>query len=244
MAHVNGSEPVIGFAGWRELWEAWDGCAPAVLDLARRPGVVAVAELGGGSTPICAHPLWRPRLERTVVDVNPAALAAAPDDVETIQADLSAPLDIEARFDLVFSKMLAQRIADPGQFHRNCRAMLRPGGRAVHFFATVTTLPFAVSRASPTRLGRAAVRVVRPDRARADALPSHFRWCTGPTRQARERLRSAGFEIERYVGAFGHDYYRPFPALARAERWKARQLAAHPTPWLTSYAWVTLRRPG
>ena len=79
----------------------------------------------------------------------------------------------------------------------------------------------------------------------ASKFPAYYRWCRGPTRRQRERLESTGFEIERYLGYFGHYYYDRVKPLERLGDALSRTLVRHPVPGLTAYSLVVLRRrPG
>lgn len=54
---------------------------------------------------------------------------------------------------------------------------------------------------------------------------------------------SVGFEVDEYIGGFGHAYYCRVPALQRLEDAKTHVLLRHPIAGLTSYAILVLRRP-
>lgn len=207
---------------------------------------MAVCEIGGGANPLL------PRAERerlgltyTVVDIDPLELAKASPDVVKVQLDItSAPL--AASFDVVISKQLAEHVRDPLAMHRNVWAMLRPGGRAIHFFPTLYAAPFVVNRLVPERMASTLLIALQPHRVSSGShgkFPAHYRWCRGPTGRQLRRLRSTGFEVEDYIAGFGHGYYARAPLLQRIENAKARMLVRRPLAQLTSYAIVVLRRP-
>jgi hypothetical protein len=57
------------------------------------------------------------------------------------------------------------------------------------------------------------------------------------------RFERVGFEVVEFRGYFGHSYYQTrMPLLHKLERAKARWLAKHPIPLLTSFSWVVLRK--
>jgi 2-polyprenyl-3-methyl-5-hydroxy-6-metoxy-1,4-benzoquinol methylase len=64
----------------------------------------------------------------------------------------------------VFSKMLCEHLPDARTFHENCLRLLKPGGRAVHFFPTLYTLPFVANRLIPEEFARAVLRRIQPGR--------------------------------------------------------------------------------
>ena len=59
------------------------------------------------------------------------------------------------------------------------------------------------------------------------------------------RFEQVGFQIEEYVGFFGHHYFERVPALQRMEDRAAQVLAARRVTALSTYAWIIARKsPG
>lgn len=237
-----------GTVAYTDLRDLWSGYEDLLLEIGRRTGATAVAELGGGANPLVADDgRWGFARDRVVIDISPDELAKASDAVRTQVADLCRPI-AEGRdsYDLVFSKMLCEHIRDPRTFHQNCFDLLRPGGHAVHFFPTLYTVPFVVNRLIPEEFARSVLRRAQPHRIRdpkQEKFPAYYRWCTGPTRSAAAHFTSIGFEVEEWRATFGHTYYRRVPPLHRLEVAKTRLLRKHPVPLLTSFAVVVLRKP-
>jgi hypothetical protein len=141
---------------------------------------------------------------------------------------------------------VAEHLPSPAEFHKAVFNMLAPGGRAMHYFPTFYEPAFIVNRLLPEAIADGILQRIQPNRARGgkhEKFRAYYRWCRGPTRRQLARLTGVGFEVDEYVGIFGHDYYRPVPPVDRVERVLAERLVRHPFPSLTAYAWVTLRRP-
>lgn len=206
-----------------------------------------VCEIGGGANPLLSRSEREQlRLSYTVIDIDATELAKGPEDIRKVELDITMAV-LPHRFDVVISRHLAEHVRDPAVMHRNIHAMLNPGGVAIHFFPTFYSLPFIFNRAFPERLTEHLLLRVQPYRTSSGnhgKFPAYYRWCRGPTRRQLQRLMSIGFEIEEYVGGFGHAYYCHTPLLQRCEELKTRLLLRHPRPLLTSYAVVVLRRPG
>jgi SAM-dependent methyltransferase len=237
------TEPLVRFVPFMELW---DGFERRVADMVEATGAVDIGELGGGANPTVSlvERVSRP-IELTVLDISGEELAKSPAGVKRICADLCAEEPpVTERFDLVFSRMLCEHARSGRLFHRNCRAALRSGGYAVHFFPTITAFPFLVNRALPEALGQRVVEAILPSRQRGgrhSKFPAYYHWCWGPTRQQLARYRSVGFDVVSYDVGIGHNYYRQIPGVRSLERAKSRYLLRHPSPWLAAYALVVLR---
>jgi SAM-dependent methyltransferase len=234
----------LDFPGW--------GGAPGFLsELVACESSGSVLEIGSGANPTLSPAQVRELGVRyTTNDVSAGELAKADPVYETLLLDLAAPssgsLPHEA-FDLVFSRMVNEHVADGERYYRNILTTLRPGGVTAHCFSTLYALPFVVNRVVPETAARRLLDIFNPreDPYMQDKFPARYSWSRGPTRRAIGRLTRLGYEVVEYRGYFGHPYYdrpalRPVRALEQA---KAEWLCRHPLPLLTSYAVVVLRRP-
>jgi SAM-dependent methyltransferase len=209
-------------------------------------GCRRICEVGGGANP--ALPLdyvTSHKLRYCLLDIAPEELAKAPAGYDKIVADIcSKTVPPGGPFDLVFSKMLAEHVRDPRQFHRNVYDLLGPGGLAFHFFPTLYSLPLLVNRLIPERASAAALRIFSPrDPVKEGKFPAYYRWCRGPNAAQVRRFEALGYVVEEYAGFYGHDYYDRIPVLRNLHRSATRFLVDHPVTWLTSVAYVVLRRP-
>jgi SAM-dependent methyltransferase len=223
------------------------GFVPYLEHLIERTGAKRVCDVGGGARPsLPVAAVERLGLEYVVLDISAEELAKAPAEYTTVQADIAGeqPPDLASQ-DLVFSRMLAEHIAEPERFHRNVRALLRDGGIAFHLFPTLYELPFLVNRLLPVRTSERFLVKLDPARrreGRKPKFPAYYRWCRGPRRRQLERFERLGYAVEEYVGFFGHDYLAKVAPIQRLEDRLAGALLRHPIPLLTSYAYVVLRR--
>lgn len=237
---------MIRYAGWFDVWTDFP---ETVRRVAERGDVTRVCDLGGGANPVLTlEQVAALGLRYEVVDVSREELAKTPDGYVTVQADALDPEfgRTHGPYDLVVSGFVAEHIASPAVFHANVLAALAPGGFAVHAFPTLYEPAFVANRLMPDRLTEPVLRRIQDWRQPAGPHPkfrAYYRWCRGPTRRQRRRLRSVGFEIVGYVGYFGHGYFGPVKPLDRAEQRLVAMLERHPIPALTSYACVVLRRP-
>ncbi len=230
--HVLAAEPAF----WSEVHRLLD------------TNVQRVCDIGGGARPILSPANVRKRgLEYVVFDESAEQLQRAGDQHITFRGD-ALDAAATARFtsehgacDLVMSRWTAEHMRSGEQFHRNVFAMLRPGGAALHLFPTLYALPFLVNRTLTAERSAALLARVLP--SRSGSFPAFYWWCEGPSARQLQRLEGLGYEIERYVGFFGHSYYARVPLLRGLHRGLTRMLVRHPIPLLTSFALVVMRRP-
>lgn len=227
------------------------GFVPLLQGLIADHQLTRVCDVGGGANPALTDQfIVEQGLDYTLLDVSELELSKASDRYTKVLADIASPsfsedANVTGRFDLLFSRMVAEHIADPAQFHRNVLSCLAPGGFAVHFFPTLYALPFVANRLIPERLSSALLSLFAPrDRDQHDKFPAYYRWCRGPTPRQLARLKSEGFEIVEYRGYFGHGgYYRRLPPILAIHEWRNRRLLRRPKAGATSYAMAVLRKP-
>lgn len=235
---------------------AWLGFEAEVERLARLAPAGRICELGGGANPtLSLEFLASTSLDYWIVDASAEELSKTPVGYSVVQCDLARPLGRSlGSFDLVISRMVLEHVRDPRTFHQNVFDALEPGGRAFHFFPTLASPPFLLNRMIPERCSAPILQWLQPVRRRGgrhEKFPAYYRWCWGPSRRQAARFESLGFEVESYVGFFGHSgtatsgpgYYDKIPVLARwHENW-SRRLVERPIGWLTSYSYLVLRKP-
>lgn len=239
----------IAYGHFRDF-PGWSGAPSLVASIIEREGSTSVLEIGAGANPtLSPAELDAHGLRYTTNDVSATELAKADSAYETLLLDMATatPTTLPAEaFDLVFSRMVNEHVADGERYYQNIFDVLRPGGVTAHCFSTLYALPFVANRLFPERLASPVLDIVNPrDRYQHDKFPAHYSWCRGPSMRMIDRLSRLGYEIMEYRGYFGHRYYE-HPALTplrTIEEAKTSWLCRHPIPALTSYAVVILRKP-
>lgn len=243
MTRVDDDSTVVSAVRSPVLWDTFER---RVIDRIDRSGAVDVCDIGGGRNPMLTEAQVAERnLRYTVLDISQHELDLAPAGFDTLCADVAgADFDVDGRFDLMFSKFVAEHVASGELLHRNVFRALKPGGIAIHYFPTLYCLPFVVNRIVPETLGSRILDVVAPrDRAVEEKFPAKYSWTRGPTGRQIGRLESLGYEIVQYTAGFGHDYYRRIPVVRSvSERWfelaKQREWYA-----ASCFSIVVLRKP-
>ncbi len=226
--------------------EAWEGFKGKVEHLIRDFDCKSICEIGGGANPLLDSGVVKASgIDYVVLDISADELAKAPADCRKIEADVCAEDFVgEGNVDFAFSKMLAEHVRDGKTFHSNVGKILRPGGIAFHFFPTLYAAPFIANKLLPETLADSILDLVAPrNRYRQGKFKAYYSWCRGPTPPQLRRLQSVGFEILEYKGFFGHEYYyQKIPPVSAMSRALTDVLIKHPNPYLTSFAYVVLRK--
>jgi hypothetical protein len=238
----------------------WDHTDTAQLHLLNElralmdAGARLFCDVGGGANPIVsARKVAQAGLRYVILDASENELQKAPSGYERFSGDILDPegtsrlVAQHGSFDVVTSRFTAEHVPDGRLFHERVFTMLRPGGHAVHLFPTLYSPPFVMNRLLPTDasapLLHRASKGDRTEEGRHPKFRSYYSWCRGPSRGQLARLRSVGFSVERYIGFFGHGYYRRVRPLDVAHRAVTELLLDHPLASMTSFALVVLKRP-
>lgn len=225
---------------------AWGNVIPRILRIIETQGFTRIVEIGAGANPTLSADFVASRgIEYTLLDISQAELDKAPAGYLKVCADIcgDAPLP-QQQYDLAFSRMLAEHVPNGEKFHQNIRLLLKEGGYAFHFFPTLFALPFLVNAALPEALAEKLLHLLQPGRERSGHLgkfPARYSWCRGPLRSQIRRFERLGYEVEQYLGFYGHGaYYQKIPVLRDIHAWLSGVLSRHPAAALTSFAQVVL----
>lgn len=229
--------------------DAWARYDRRINDTIRSRGIKRILDIGGGANPVIPVEMVRElNLDYTVLDISGEELAKAPIDYHKVEADITKDVQlVKGGFELAFSKMLAEHVKDARQFHQNVFDLLAPGGIAIHFFPTLWAFPFLINKLTPEAFAEKVLLALTPYRKKSGRFakfPAYYQWTTGPTQKQLARLKSVGFEIEEYVGLYGHGgYYEKIKPILAIHNAEANFLVKHPIPTFTSYGVVVLRKP-
>ncbi|KQC14339.1 MAG: hypothetical protein APR63_14530 [Desulfuromonas sp. SDB] len=221
----------------------WKNIENILYQIIKDNNFTKIAEIGGG-----AHPLFdelEDNLDFNVIDISSVEMNKAPSKYNKIVADIcSSTLTIDSKFDLVFTKMLAEHIKNPVQMHLNIFNLLKKGGIAVHFFPTLFAIPFVFNKYISNYTSRYLVKKMTTRNLNyKPKFPAYYKWCFGPLKSLSRRYEMLGFEVIQYIGLFGHEqYYHFLPILRRIDNNISNILIKHPCPYLTSFAILVLRK--
>ncbi len=101
---------------------AWDGFVPFIQELICENDIQTVCDIGGGANPMLSSEFVKEsEVDYSILDVSEDELKKAPEQYSKVLANIaSSDFNIDKSYDLIFSKMLAEHIADAEQFHKKC----------------------------------------------------------------------------------------------------------------------------
>lgn len=238
---------VVSFAPFTDF-PGWESGTDFLKTLIDEYGCKRILEIGSGANPTLEPKVVRDkRLLYVTSDLSCEEMEKADPVYERLVLDLSADEmspELIGRFDLVFSRMVAEHVSDGLKYHQNIFRLLRHNGVSAHCFSTLGCLPFAANRLFPEFLSVRLLNTFAPrDVHRHAKFPARYSWSRGPTEAMIRRFEDLGFEVVKYTGYFGHNYYhRVSTFLHRMEIFKARLLLRWPCATFCSYATTVLRK--
>jgi len=226
--------------------DAWLVTKDIIENLIKTNALKKICEVGAGANPLFSvdHILAN-NLDYTVMDISQEELKKSPPGYKGIVMDICQKDSlVKEKFDLVFSRMLAEHLADGELFHRNVYNLLNEGGFAFHFFPTLYALPFVINKLMPIAISSLLLDIFAPrDRVKLIKLPAYYNWCRGPLRQQIRRFETLNYDVLEYGGFFGvEEYYKKIPPVRYAATKVTNFLVRHPSPYLTAYAYVLLKK--
>jgi SAM-dependent methyltransferase len=231
-----------------ENW-AWANYERVVRHLAEASGAKKLIEIGGGRDPLFGRgALAELGAELTVNDISPAELAALPKAYRTAGFDIAGDLTPEeiARggYDLAFSRMVFEHVADGKRAWENLFRLLAPGGIGLAFVPTLYAFPFVANWLLPDDFAARLVKLIYRNRTDNEdpVFPARYSWTVASEKKLAPMLSGIGYREAMVVPFYGHGYYQPFP-IVRDIHAKFTEIARE-RDWrfFASYAYIAARK--
>lgn len=219
---------------WQTGWDDYESRLAALIDSFDKPDIL---ELGGGG-----RPMWDLADvpagvgTYTVNDFDQRELDKIDDGYHKACFDVCGDASAFAgRYDLVFSRFLAEHVPDGVAMHRNVRQVLKPGGVAIHLIPKLYASPFVVNTVLPAKLTHKMLTAFFPYRMEGK-FPTHYSLCKGSTSDMRRALEEIGYSKVEVADYYGHLYYDRIPGLRQVEEGFSALAARRRWSWYSSYA--------
>jgi SAM-dependent methyltransferase len=231
-----------------ESW-AWTNYKRVVRELCITLAAHRIVEIGGGRDPLFSRDeIANLGVDMTVNDISPAELAVLPAGYRTacfdVAGDMSGIGDMRNSFDLAFSRMVFEHVADGQRAWANLHQLLAPGGVAFAFIPTLYAMPFVLNWLLPDKLAAPIVRWFFPNRANDDdpVFPARYSWCFADDRRMRPMLSAIGYREIAILPFYDHGYYRSFPVVRDLHRWFSDMASRREWRLLASFAYIAVRK--
>jgi SAM-dependent methyltransferase len=220
-----------------------------VRGLCERFDAHRLIEIGGGRDPLFDRDEFNDLgAEMTVNDIATGELGVLPPGYRTacfdIAGDISSVAHLRNSFDLAFSRMVFEHVADGQRAWANLYELLAPGGVGLAFVPTLYALPFVLNWLLPDKVAAAIVKAIfhhRTDDA-DPVFPARYSWCVADEARMGSMLSAIGYREIVVQPFYGHGYYRYFPiirdiherftGIARQRDWRL----------LASFAYIAARK--
>ena len=228
---------IVSGTTWLDAMHGYDDTLRSII--AQYPNA-DVLELGGGRWPSFRLAELPDTLRSyTVNDVSEEELSLVPEGYQKACFDVAGDASaFEGRYDVVFSRFLAEHVRDGKAMHRNVHQVLKPGGVAFHLIPTLYALPFVINRLLPERAGQKLLDVLTPRRKISPKFPAYYSRCHGDTRAMRRMFEEIGYKRVEIRNFYGHFYYEHIPGLRDLEKLFAQMAARKQWSNVTSYAYI------
>ena len=186
----------------------------------------------------------------TINDIADSELAALPYGYRTarfdIAGDISRIADLRGTFDLAFSRMVFEHVADGQRAWANLYELLAPGGVALAFVPTLYSLPFLLNWLLPDKLAAAIVKAIfgiGTDDA-DPVFPAHYSWCVSDQHaDDRDAVKRSAIAMSCVQPFYGHGYYHvPFPIIRDFHERFTGLARRHDWRMLASFAYIVARK--
>jgi len=219
---------------WKTGWDEYERRLLALIESYPRPDVL---ELGGGG-----RPMWNlgeapaNMGSYTVNDFDQRELDKIDDGYSKACFDVCGDASAFAgRYDVVFSRFLAEHLPDGLAMHRNVLQVLKPGGVAIHLIPKLYASPFVVNSLLPERLAHKLLVKYFPFRL-TGKFPAYYSFCRGGTAKMRRALDVMGYRKTEVHAFYGHEYYDAIPGIRQIDEFLSALAARNEWSWYSSYA--------
>jgi SAM-dependent methyltransferase len=228
---------------------AWTNYKPVIRNLCTHLAAHRLIEIGGGRDPLF-NPLEINGLgvEMTINDIADGELAALPYGYRTarfdVAGDISRVANLRGTFDLAFSRMVFEHVADGQRAWANLYELLAPGGVALAFVPTLYSLPFLLNWLLPDKLAAAIVKAIfrhRTDDA-DPVFPARYSWCVADEAKLSSMLKAIGYRDVVVQPFYGHGYYRSFPIIRDIHERFTGLARRHDWRMIASFAYIAARK--
>jgi SAM-dependent methyltransferase len=226
---------------------AWESFKDQIAGIASSIAGADIIEIGAGRAPLFDAADLPPEVASyTLSDISRSELDRAPGQWDKVCFDACGDVSgIDSRYDLAFSKMLAEHVPDGYRFHSNLFQLLKPGGISFHFMPTLFSPPFVINKLLPETLNRSLLGFFFKERnnEQVPKFPARYSMCHGKTAGLIQRYKSIGYSEVDIRTFYGHGYFEKLPSIRELDHALSSMACRRGWTLLGSYAYVRLVKP-
>jgi len=194
-----------------------------------------ILEIGAGPNPCIDQQLIKQyNIDYHLNDYARSELEKGNNNYQKIPGDF-LEIDLPQKYDFIVSRMVLEHVNTPKDFHKKIYDHLNPGGIAIHFFATLYSIPAILNLILPEFVSDKLVKWGQNrDEEFHGKFPASYAWCRGPIRGYHEKFEKIGFTILEQKGYVGHGYLSTKKNLHRIEKIFSKILLKINAPLLCS----------
>lgn len=204
----------------------------------------SVLEIGAGPNPCIEDKLVEQyNIKYHLNDYAASELKKGNNDYRKFSGDF-LEVDLPQKYDLIISRMVLEHTENPRRLHQKIHDHLNPGGIAIHFFATLYSIPAVLNLILPEFISDKLVKWGQNrDPEFHGKFPAKYAWCRGPVKGYHEKFEKLGFMILEQRGYVGHGYLSTRKYLRKLENIFSQILLKINMPLFCSNTILILKRP-
>jgi len=225
-------------------WSNYKAEVARLITSMSRPDII---EIGAGRNPLFSDAdLPKNVGSYTIGDISRKELDLAPGSWNKSCFDICGDVSsVHAKFDVAFTRMLAEHVPDGYRFHSNVFSLLKPGGVAFHFIPTLYSPPFVINKLLPESISQGILSAFFANRNEDDIpkFPARYSMCYGNSARLKRRFLSVGYADVDIRTFYGHNYFSKIPIVRELDSGLTRLAYKRGLTQFGSYAYVTLAKP-
>ena len=224
--------------------DSWYDFPKTLTKLLNDNEIKKVIEVGAGPNPSLSNEIVSMyNIDYYLNDYSDVELKKGYNEYKRFIGDFTI-METIPQVDLIISKMVLEHISEPKKFHQKVYNQLSPGGIAVHFYATLYSLPAILNIILPEIISTKLVNWGQGrDEINHGKFPAMYKWCKGPVNDFKKRFENLGFKVLNHRGYVGHGYLNNKKFLQPFERAYSLALLKLNSPLMCSNAILVLQKP-
>lgn len=179
----------------------------------------------------------------TVNDISQEELSLLPEGYKSACFNVSGDAsNFGDRYDVVFSRFLAEHVPDGEAMHRNVYGVLKKGGVAFHLIPTLYAVPFVINKYMPEQLSSWVLKTFAPRRAINPKFPAPYSACYSNPKTMTSMLREIGYRDVDFQNFYGHFYYEKLPVISGLHERFSALAASQNWHVFGTYAYIIARK--